>query len=154
MMNWMAGSPAATPLQEPGAAAVAQLPPQPQLQLPMMPPPPPRQDLLLRPVVHAEQAAADAGKEVGAVVLTVKGSLRQPSYDELFSRVPQQGSAGTRVAVYECTFSALAQIMAQVAASPAAPAEAPTAFEQLAAEIDHVAPASVVLNLECCQCCS
>jgi hypothetical protein len=129
MMNWPGVSPAATPLQEPGppvaaadAAAMAAMPPRLQSQV------------HLRPVVHAEQAAADAGKEVGTVVLTVKSSLYQKSYDELFTTVPQQGSAGTRVSVYECTYQALAQILSAVATPAAA---ATTAFEQLAADIDR-----------------
>lgn len=106
----------------------------------------------LRQVIHAEQADADEGKDVGAVVLTVKRRLNEDSYDELFKRVPQQGANGTRVAVYECSYASLAQIMIQVANPPA---HAPvTVYEQLGVHISQVDTQSVVLNFECCSGCS
>ena len=141
----MNASPAASPLASPAVSFAAQLQ---QLAAPPRPAAP-----QLRPVVHAEQAAADEGRDLGAVVLTVKHSLQGQSFDDLFTKVPQQGAAGTRVAVYECTYASLAQIMAQLAATPLAAAPA-TVYEHLATDITHVPAESFVLNLECCSGCS
>lgn len=154
-------SPAATPLVSPGhmfAAAGAAIWGAAAAVLPITPPPPPPPASVapgpqVRRVLHAEQAAADEGKEVGAVVLTVKRSLTDESFDELFKRIPQQGAAGTRVAVYECSYASLAQIMVHVA-TPLAGRDPVTVCEQLGADISRVAVQSVVLNFECCSGCS
>jgi hypothetical protein len=142
-------SPAATPLVSPGIAfaAAAVWPPTGGA------PPAAAHGPQLRQVVHAEQAAVDEGKEVGAVVLTVKRALTDKSFDELFKRIPQQGAAGTRVAVYECNYASLAQIMVHVANPPAGP-NPTTVYEQLGEDISRVAAQSVVLNFECCSGCS
>ena len=106
----------------------------------------------VRRVVHPGTEPADAGLELAAVVLTVKGSLSDSSYDEVFQTVVPVPEAGTRVAVFEATFGSLAQVL-QATAVDTAP-DAPTIYEELGAEIRAVPAEAVVLNFECCQCCS
>merc|ERR1711939_1059160 len=86
-----------------------------------------------------------AGDKVAAVVVTICDG---GSYDAMFSAIPQEGEAGTQVAVYKTSSDSLALILRAFQGDAAALEDGGVAA--LMADIELVDNDCVVFNWECC----
>jgi hypothetical protein len=112
-------------------------------------PPEAQEPATIEPIVH-EGHTPRQDDELVAVIVTVCSG---PSFDPLFSQVPQLAGDGKRVSTYAVSASSLSHIADELAGNPAQ-ARRPTALHRnlrrLVADIRAVQPDSVVFNWECC----
>lgn len=94
-----------------------------------------------------------ADEELAAVIVTISTG---PSYDQLFSQVPQLAGEGKRVATYAVSAESLQYIAGQLSGVPVQSSlSAPLrrSLRRLIGDVQAVPPDSVVFNWECCAGC-
>jgi len=112
---------------------------------------PPRRIIQIQSIKLANTESAN--DKVVAVVVSICDS---ESYDALFTTIPQEGAAGTRVAVYRATSNSLSAILRAFNRDPlpSPDQELAAMVRQVMADIELVDNDCVVFNWECCGGCS